>query len=319
MIRLSLLLTLALLVNGYGETLNLNALTSPILFRGDATTAYRDPAVLYDNGTFWLIISYVTIDPDKKAYDQLAWTKSQDLIHWTPVVPFTPKDRHLNYSSPGDIVRFGGQWVLCAQTYPRPNGERYGNADSRLWLFRSADLEHWSEPELLQVKGPDVPREKMGRMIDPFLIQDKDDPNTWWCFYKQNGISLSWSHDLKNWTCFGRINAGENPCVILDNGEYVLSHSPTTGIGIKRSSDLKNWRDEGVLMLGEKDWPWAHGRLTAGFLLDLRKDPRVGKVLLFFHGSDYPEDDPQGGFDNYASIGVAWSDDLKHWDWPGKK
>ena len=170
MIRLILLLSLALLVNGYAETLNLNALTSPVLFRGNATTAYRDPAVLYDNGTFWLIISYVTIDPNKKAYDQLAWTKSQDLIHWTPVVPFTPKDQHLNYSSPGNIVRFGGQWVLCAQTYPRPNGERFGNADSRLWLFRSADLGHWSEPELLHVKGPNVPREKMGRMIDPFLI-----------------------------------------------------------------------------------------------------------------------------------------------------
>ena len=38
-------------------------------------------------------------------------------------------------------------------------------------------------------------------------------------------------------------------------------------------------------MLGEKDWPWTNGRLTAGFLLDLRKDPRVGKVLLFFHAS----------------------------------
>lgn len=302
-----------------GQTLNLSALTSPILFRGDATTAYRDPAVLYDNGTFWLIISYVTIDPDKKPYSRLAWTKSQDLIHWTPIVPFTPKDQHLNYSSPGNIVRFGNEWVLCAQTYPRPNGERYGNDDSRLWIFRSTDLEHWSDPELLRVKGPAVPPDKMGRMIDPFLLQDKDDPSKWWCFYKQKGISLSWSNDLKAWTFFGRTDAGENPCVIVDKGEYVLSHSPKTGIGIKRSADLKSWRDEGVLRLGEKEWPWAQGRLTAGFLLDLRKDPRVGKVLMFFHGSDYPEEDPRGGFDNFASIGLAWSDDLKTWDWPGKK
>ena len=35
------------------------------------------------------------------------------------------------------------------------------------------DLENWSKPELLRVKGPDVPREKMGRMIDPYLLGKK--------------------------------------------------------------------------------------------------------------------------------------------------
>ncbi len=299
--------------------LDLGALTSPILFRGDKTTAYRDPAVLYANGTFLMIISYVTIDPDGKVYDRLASSKSQDLIHWSPVNPFTPKDQSLNFSSPGNIVRFGNEWVLCAQTYPRPHGERFGNANSRIWIMRSTDLEHWGPPELLKVKGPDVSQEEEGRMIDPFLLQDKDDPGKWWCFYKQHGISMSWSRDLQTWTFAGNTPAGENPCVIVDNGEYVLSHSPGTGIGIKRSTDLKTWRDEGILKLGVKDWPWAQGRLTAGFLLDLRKDPRVGKILLFFHGSDYPENDPRGGFDNFASIGVAWSSDLKSWSWPGKE
>ena len=46
----------------------------------------------------------------------------------------------------------------------------------------------------------DVQREDMGRMIDPYLIRDKDEPGKWWCFYKQNGVSYSWSHDLENWT-----------------------------------------------------------------------------------------------------------------------
>ena len=58
--------------------------------------------------------------------------------------------------------------------------------------------------------------------------------------------------------------------------------------------------------------------LTAGFVLDLRKDPRVGKAILFFRGSDFPERDPRGGFDNVASLGPAWSDDLTEWSWPGK-
>jgi hypothetical protein len=180
----------------------------------------------------------------------------------------------------------------------------------------SPDLENWSAPWLLRVKGPDVPREAMGRMIDPFLLEDKDEPGKWWCFFKQDGVSMSFSRDLENWTYFGHVSGGENACVLVDRGEYVLFHAPADGIGVKRSRDLKHWRDEGTLFLGRAGWPWAQGRLTAGFMLDLRNDPAVGKALMFFHGSDYPETDPRGGFDNFASIGIAWSKDLKNWDWP---
>jgi hypothetical protein len=50
-------------------------------------------------------------------------------------------------------------------------------------------------------------------------------------------------------------------------------------------------------------------------VLDLRDVPAVGKAIMFFHGSRYPEEDPRGGFDNFASIGFAWSDDLEEWTW----
>jgi hypothetical protein len=93
---------------------------------------------------------------------------------------------------------------------------------------------------------------------------------------------------------------------------------PRNGIGFKRSKDLKEWRDIGVMKLGQSDWPWAQGRLTGGFILDLRRDKRVGKALMFFHGSTYPESDKRGGFDNFASLGIAWSNDLTNWTWPGK-
>ena len=292
-----------------------------MLFAGDATRAFRDPAALFHNGWFYLYFTHVITEPPISmrhpiAYSHVAWSKSSDLIHWTRPVNLTPSNKYLDYGSPGNIIRHNNQWVLCLQTYPRPHGEKYGNKDSRIWTIRSHDLEHWSAPELLRVKGPDVPVEKMGRMIDPYLLADKDVPGKWWCLYKQNGISISSSSDLVTWTPQGRVDAGENPCVVVDRNEYVLFHSPANGIGIKRSNDLKAWRDEGVLTLGQKQWPWAQGRLTAGFVLDLRRDPSVGKALMFFHGSTYPETDRRGGFDNYASIGVAWSNDLKNWDWP---
>ena len=229
---------------------------------------------------------------------------------------FTPRDQNLNFGSPGNIIRDGDQWVLCLQTYPRPNGERYGNQDARIWTMRSKDLETWGKPVLVRVKGPEVPVEQMGRMIDAYLLEDKDEPGKWWCFYKQRGMSMSWSHDLTTWTYAGRTSAGENACVIIDGDDYVLFHSPGNGIGVKRSDHLTQWRDEGLLTLGQRAWPWTQGRLTAGFVLDLRHEPAVGKALMFFHGSDFPENSPQGGFDNFASIGLAWSDDLKTWSWP---
>lgn len=297
---------------------DLGGLQSPVLFRGDAAAAYRDPAAVWHDGWFRLFFTLVRIEADGHPYSYLAWSKSRDLRTWSAPVIVTPRDRALNYGSPGNVIRDGGDWLLCLQTYPRPNGEPYGNDSSRLWTMRSNDLEGWGAPDLLRVKGPDVPAEKMGRMIDPYLLADKDTPGKWWCLFKQNGVSRSWSSDLKTWTFAGHAPAGENACVIVDGGEYVLFHSPENGIGIKRSADLVSWRDEGVLTLGQDAWPWARGRLTAGFVLDLRHDPAVGKALMFFHGSDFPEKDPRGGFDNFASIALAWSDDLRTWAWPGK-
>ncbi len=299
-----------------GNKINLGALTSPVLFKGDAKTAYRDPSVVYHDGAFHLYFTLVKIEAYGKPYSYTAWSRSTNLVAWTEPQIFTPRDLNLNFGSPGNVVRFSNEWVICHQTYPRPTGQKKGTSDARVWIRRSRDLERWGEPELLRVKGRDVPREEMGRMIDPYLLEDKDAPGKWWCFFKQNGASMSWSHDLTNWTYSGRVEAGENVCVLVVDGEYVMFHSPGNGIGMKRSHDLKTWRDDGLITLGQKNWPWARGRLTAGFVLDLKNDSRIGKYLMFFHGSG-PEDE-RTMFDNFASIGIAWSDDLKEWNWPGK-
>lgn len=294
----------------------LTALTSPILFKGDAHTAYRDPLIMQAEGTFWMFFTLNTHDADGRPFWQTAYSRSTDLAHWSKPVPITPRDRNLNYCSPGSIIRYENQWVLCLQTYPTPGEGTHGDDTCRLWLLRSEDLTHWSPPELLKFLGPDVPEAAMPRMIDPYLLADKDDPGKWWCFckVKQTGVSMAWSRDLKTWHPQGREDGGENACVIVQNGEYVLFHSPANGIGIKRSPDLHAWRDEGVITLGQADWPWACGRLTAGYVLDARKVAGVGRYLLVFHGSG-PEDE-RTMFHTNASIGLAWSDDLKTWQWP---
>ena len=304
---------------------DLSRLDSPIVLRGDARSAYRDPAALYHKGTFHLFCTLVQTDDDGRIYSYTVHSTSRDLRAWSAPRIITPKGQHLNYSSPGNVIRFGGEWVLCLQTYPRrgyKRGQRVAWADgsARIFILRSGDLVTWGKPELLRVKGPDVPVEKMGRMIDPYLVEDRDEPGKWWCFYKQRGVSLSWSRDLKTWTYAGRADSGENVCVLVDGDEYVLFHSPHNGIGVKRSKDLKRWHDEpGLITLGQRDWPWAQCRITAGAVLDLRKLPAVGKYVMFFHGGGPGTKKTQDNVDANCSIGIAWSDDLKGWSWPGKR
>ncbi|NQU22764.1 MAG: hypothetical protein HQ567_15915 [Candidatus Nealsonbacteria bacterium] len=312
---------------GAGEppAVDLSKLDSPVLLRGDDKTAFRDPAVVYHDGVFYLFPTYIRTEKDGKVYSYTAVSTSRDLIDWTRPRILTPKGQNLNYCSPGNVVRFDGQWVMCLQSYPIPGLTRSGplrwaNQDARLFTLRSKDLLHWSEPELLRVKGADVPREKMGRMIDPYLIEDKDEPGKWWCFYKQNGVSYSWSRDLKNWTYHGRTSSGENVCVLVHDDEYVLFHSPANGIGIKRSKDLLHWRDWAEpITLGQANWPWAETRLTAGVVLDLRKEPGIGKYLMFFHGVGPGKTRTMDNAYANCSIGIAWSDDLIRWGWPAKE
>ena len=82
-----------------------------------------------------------------------------------------------------------------------------------------------------------------------FAILFSTQSRKWWCFYKQNGVSMSFTCDFKNWTYFGHTESGENACVLVENNEYVLFHSPKNGIAIKRSSDLEHWHDWGDLII----------------------------------------------------------------------
>ena len=212
------------------------------------------------------------------------------------------------------------------QTYPIANFHRgdpirYGDDRSRLYLMRSRDLRHWSAPELISVKGPNVAGKDMGKMIDSFLLQDKDNPGKWWCFYKQNGkITTSTSRDLKTWTPTGLTAAeGENPEVIVQNNEYVLFYAPANGIGVKRSSDLITWREyEPLITLGQKDWPWAETRLTAGYVADLRAVRGVGKYVLVCHSMGPGKKKTDANVQANCNIVIAWSDDLKTWHWPSE-
>lgn len=309
-----------------GDSL-LRGLSSPIVLKGTETVAYRDPLLVWVDQHFLLFYSYVVTDPDQKVYWYTAWSSSTDLKHWSEPHVFTPKSQNLNYSSPGSLDRVGRDWVLALQTIPM-NGVRmtdakvkYPEDTSRLWTMRTRDFIHWSQPELLRVKGPGVSQEGMGHMIDPALARDKDTPGKWWCFFKQKGkIFASTSKNLHEWSFHpAPIVTGENPEVIADRGDYLLFYSPENGTGVLRSHDGVTWQqDQPPIILGQKDWPWAETRITAGYVADMRRVRGVGKYVLVCHTMGPGRTRTNRNILANCNVVIAWSDDLKHWNWPGK-
>ncbi|QYR20887.1 hypothetical protein KZ483_24550 [Paenibacillus sp. sptzw28] len=183
--------------------------------------------------------------------------------------------------------------------------------DGQVYMYTAAsesrDLLNWSKPVLLTKRDRSMNFSSPGNVV---CFKDR------WvmCLQKQNGVSSSFSYNLKHWTYYGSESAGENVCILNVRDQYVMFHSPENGIGIMKSPDLKSWTHEDiVLTLGQQEWDWAKGRITAGFVLDCREVPGIGKFLMFFHGTG-PEDE-RVIFDTRACIGIAWSDDLLSWDW----
>ncbi len=284
----------------------LRNLTSSRLISGDAHTAYRDPAVLWHGGRFYLWCTLVETEAGGGVYMYTVQSESEDLVEWSTPRKLTPRDRAKNFSSPGNVVYANGRWVMCLQTYCRENGEKYGNDNCRIYTTESDDLRNWSEPKPILVKGRDLPLGDHGRMIDPYLLETADG---WYCFYKQGGrIAVSHSADLDLWTPQGSIVQAENPSIVRDGELYRLFTSPRNGISQLTSTDLTRWTEVGTTTLGQSEWEWARGRITAGCVVRAED-----MWLMFFHGTG-PEDESVI-FDTHACIGVAWSHDAVHWEW----
>ena len=242
-----------------------------------ANMGFRDPCAYVKDGVCHLYYTLVSEEADGQ-YFYLAESVSTDLQNFSEPRILTPRDKNLEYSSPGNVFFREGQYHMCMQTYPRPEGEVFGNQDSRIFLMHSPDLENWSEPELIRVKG-DIPREEMGRMIDPYILEEENGELI--CFFKQNGVSYSRSRDMEHWSFIGSTGCGENVSVVKRNGWTCILHSPKTGVGLLLTKDLEHFIDCGVNTFGAENYAWAKDRVTAGFALE-----HEGETILFFHGDN---------------------------------
>ena len=117
----------------------LGALKSPIIFKGNDSVAFRDPAILFHADVFHLFFTLVRSEGGL-IYSYTAFSKSKDLRDWSPVRIITPRDQSLNFCSPGNVVRFENEWILCLQTYPRPGLTR--SRSHQIWIFRCKGIHH---------------------------------------------------------------------------------------------------------------------------------------------------------------------------------
>ena len=254
-----------------------------IIFKGNETTAYRDPTCYFSCGVYYLLFT-LSIKKDGYMYNHVAISQSTDLIVWSEPQIITETDRVKNFCSPGNVIERDGEKLICITSYPMPltfAESSCADHTARLYLMRTKDFRTFSSPEKIYAKGKACPFDQEGRMIDPFILE-KD--GTFLLFFKQRGISLSVSTDLENWSYMGATSGGENACVLQKDGAYLLIHSPENGIGLKTSTDLEQWKDLGVLTLEQTNWSWASGRLTAGFAMESHGSTKY-KYILFFHGS----------------------------------
>ncbi len=272
-----------------------------LIFEQSTRYSFRDPAAYIENSIIYLFFTLVENTPERQ-YFYVAMSQSKDFVTWTEPEILTEKDNLKNYSSPGNVIKFNNDYYLCLQTYPRKDGQIYGNENSRIFTIKSKDLIHWDKPALLRVKG-DIPEREMSRMIDPYILCEED---KFICFFKQNGVSFSTSEDLVNWQFQGFADCGENVCVLKEKDEYLIFNSPKNGINIMSTKDFKSFKNIRTLYLNQENKTWAKDRITAGFVIDTSSISPY-KYAMFYHGDNE---------DNYlfgASLAVAFSDDLATW------
>jgi hypothetical protein len=73
---------------------------------------------------------------------------------------------------------------------------------------------------------------------------------------------------------------------------------------------MVNWvNNDQRIPIGDNQWNWAPQGIGAAFVIDLRHEPSIGRYLMFFQAGT--------GFKEHVNIGIAWSNDLESWSWPG--
>ena len=301
-------------------------LHNPILSYPNA--AVKDQALIWADGTWHMLFSYVTNDTTVAGREHwgIATSQSPDLRNWSSPEPWS--EQRGGMASP-DIVRSpSGEFV---STYDSPPDEN-GPTQAKLYYRITSDLVHWSAPHPL---ASTVYASPAVRMIDPALAWTGDGLVL---VYKvgttseSQAFEVAWSKSgslLGPWKVLGRPEIKiyndtiENYELLRVKGTWHLVATSNsfdqpwifTLIGpATHPSSWLHWVDGYELKLPSESWNTGAGfssvnyeHANSAFLCENTSD---GYEYVTYAGSQ--ELSHFGGW-GHAKIGIARSKDLQHW------
>ena len=306
-------------------------LHNPILSYPDAGA--KDEALIWAGGRWHMIFSYMTHDRSAPGgvYWNVATAVSSDLAHWSAPDPWPAQAGTLGVASPTVVREPSGRYVVTYQSNPSATGQ------DKIYFRTSTDLVHWSPPHPL---ARDLAPTADDRQIDSALAFTGH--GLFLGFKASSGNSaqhfeIAWSpsDSLQGpWTLVGRPDITlygttiENYEFVTVGGQwqliatsntldqpwiFQLAGNPTTPSG---------WLDwTGGHQLSVPTQPWDSGPgipsvdfepANSAYLCNARAAD--GYYYLVYAGSN--ELTQFGGW-GHASIGIARSTDLVHWQIPG--
>jgi len=307
-----------------------SALHNPVLSYPDAGA--KDEALVWDRGRWHMLFSYMTHDSRAPGgvYWDVATATSTDLVHWSAPAPWPAQPGTLGVASP-DIVREpSGQFVVTYQSNPPASGQ------DKIYYRTSADLVHWSPPHPL---AHDLAPHLDQRQLDGALAFTGHGVIVGYKASTGNGAQhfvVAWSPSgslAGPWRLIGRpditlydntvenyefVSAGHHWQLIATSNIltqpwiFELDGNPDT------PTSWLHWN--GGRQLSVPIQPWDHGsgisgvgyeEANAAFLCNARAAD--GYYYLLYAGSSTLTE--FGGW-GHASIGIARSTDLIHWQVP---
>lgn len=138
--------------------LDINLLRNPVWTSADNL---RDPSVLKVENGYRIFYSRLN---GKNWASTNSWSIAEvfthDFVSFENSRDISPK----GYASPGDVIFWGGRYILPYQSYPV--------TPTQLVFSESPDLKEWSAPKPFLIEARSLPWNGLKRVIDPTLVLD---------------------------------------------------------------------------------------------------------------------------------------------------
>ncbi len=286
--------------------LDLSKLKNPVWKRSDNL---RDPSVYKTNEGYHLFYSrYSNKDWSKPENWSIGHAFTKDFMTFENDRDISPK----GFASPGDLIFWGGSYILPYQSYPEK--------PTKLCFSRSSDLITWSAPEFFMEEAVDLPWNQARRTIDPTFILDND---TLHCFFVGTdfihyssqanlvGHAVTKDAQLRKWEILtveepligvgkDAPDGAENVVVLRQADKWVMIYSEgliNQHLAYALSDDLYKWEFKGKIEIESQTW--ISTRYGAPFVW--KEDDRRLMILMGENA------------ENETTFGLLHSDDGLNW------